>query len=478
VVKALHTQREKALIAILVLVGVAGATVPSVGLLLMAMVLGMLLLKRPRAMALLAVATTPLANLGVLRIGIVDLRATQLLWSAIFMAMLAQNLMRGRLVMRKAAVWLPLALFVAAQFASLATTLHLKIGARESLQFLYLVAIFYVLYHILGSRQAVRYAIVTLLVATAIFVFFGLLTMTIGKPPLPFITLQLGEGLQIRADWLGPFKRLTGRELTTMIGGHSVRRATSFYLAPVAVGSFLTQMIIVAVALGTGHGMAPWKRLTYGLLIAGALVVWFLTFSRASWVTLPIALVLLAFLKGRGRLAILLTILLIAALVLSSAAARARILGSLSLREPSVSRHLIYWRSAWAMFQDRLLLGHGPGSFGPEATNYIPLFGDITFKNPAVHNMFLQVAAETGLIGLLAIIWTLLAIFGALWRALRSEVTGSYKELLLGLSLALLAGVAINMTLNLFNHEIFWVLLAIGYAAARATPLEWEESGR
>lgn len=466
-------QKGKALTAILVALGVASVAIPSLGLplwaLLFAMLGGYLIFTRPRSMALLAVAMTPLANLGVLRVGIVDLRATQFLWSGIFISMLAQNLVRGRLVVRKASIWLPLALFVVAQFASLATTLYVSVAARESLQFLYFVTVFYALYHILANRRAVRYAIAALLVATAIFVLFGLLTMLIGKPPLPFITLDLGQGPQISADYLGPFKRLTGRELTTMIGGYTVQRATSFYLAPVAVGAFLTQMIIVAVTLATGSGIAPWKRQAYGLLILGGLVVWFLTFSRASWIALPIALVLLAFLRGRGRLVILLTILLIVVLVLSSTVARARILGTFTLEESSVSRHLIYWRSAWAMFQDRLLLGHGPGSFSLEAANYIPRFSDIVFKNPAVHNMFFQVAAETGLIGVVAIIWVLLVIFGALWRAWRSEPAGPYKELLLGLFLALLASVAINMTLNLFNHEIFWVPLAIGYAVTRAT---------
>jgi O-antigen ligase len=75
------------------------------------------------------------------------------------------------------------------------------------------------------------------------------------------------------------------------------------------------------------------------------------------------------------------------------------------------------WLTAWAMFQEAPLLGKGPHTFGA--------FHGI----PWVHNLYLEVLAEQGLIGLLALGCLVVCGVFTAWRARR---TGAAEARLLG----------------------------------------------
>jgi O-antigen ligase len=89
------------------------------------------------------------------------------------------------------------------------------------------------------------------------------------------------------------------------------------------------------------------------------------------------------------------------ALLLSAAAASAVILafnrGSLIL---SLNDRLLWWRSALAMFFDNPFTGVGWGNFSDLYLAYRPAQG---LNSSYAHNIFLQTAAETGLIGALGL---------------------------------------------------------------------------
>ena len=60
---------------------------------------------------------------------------------------------------------------------------------------------------------------------------------------------------------------------------------------------------------------------------------------------------------------------------------------------------------------------------------------------PHLHNSFIQLAAERGLLSLVALLWIMGASFLAAWRGYRREVAegGGRQDLYLGVILALLA---------------------------------------
>jgi len=80
------------------------------------------------------------------------------------------------------------------------------------------------------------------------------------------------------------------------------------------------------------------------------------------------------------------------------------------------------WLSAWKMFLDAPFLGHGPHTFVLHYNAYVKtlslppwLFVDHRVI-PWAHNLFLEILAEQGIIGLMAFLWLLIAGISAAWQ--------------------------------------------------------------
>lgn len=84
------------------------------------------------------------------------------------------------------------------------------------------------------------------------------------------------------------------------------------------------------------------------------------------------------------------------------------------LDEGSDSR-LQIWAQAWELLSQYPLLGTGPAGY---AAYYFVLFRD-SAASLSTHSNYIDIAAETGIIGLLAFLWLLAAMGLAVWRACR-----------------------------------------------------------
>ncbi len=111
----------------------------------------------------------------------------------------------------------------------------------------------------------------------------------------------------------------------------------------------------------------------------------------------------------------------------------------------SVIERLAHWLAAERMWETAPWLGVGPGNYAavyPEVR--LPLWEDALGH---AHNIYLNVLAETGLIGLAAylLMWT--GIVGWLWQRTRQERLGSWEQ-------ALLVGV-LGVVAHLTVHQLF-----------------------
>jgi O-antigen ligase len=139
--------------------------------------------------------------------------------------------------------------------------------------------------------------------------------------------------------------------------------------------------------------------------------------------------------------------------------------------------------AALATFRDHPVVGVGPGGFfrrySQEEANKL----DLRFlgKNRRAHNMYLEIAADTGIVGLVALVAIVAATMLQLWRASRFWAAAGRDDLYSlgqGLFMALLAYMAAAVFLQLSYQRYFWFLVALGNAtawmlrreAARATP--------
>ena len=142
-----------------------------------------------------------------------------------------------------------------------------------------------------------------------------------------------------------------------------------------------------------------------------------------------------------------------------------------SLSDIGVQDRSAMWQSAIHMIHDRPFLGHGLNTF---MANYLDYWVGGERQPRYAHNCYLQVAAETGIVGLLAFVGLLGALFARLMGVMRQP---QFREsllvagLLAGLvAFAIQAGVDTNFY-SLRQAALFWTLagLAVGLSE-RATP--------
>lgn len=120
------------------------------------------------------------------------------------------------------------------------------------------------------------------------------------------------------------------------------------------------------------------------------------------------------------------------------------------------------WESAMPPILDQPILGHGLESFRPSTPSFFPLVGPAGIDG---HNLYLQVAFEMGLIGLLALAWLLAAVAIRIASAYRRDPPG----VLIILSILggyILEAFSDNMHFYLSFNWYFWFVMGTIYVWA------------
>jgi len=243
-------------------------------------------------------------------------------------------------------------------------------------------------------------------------------------------------------------------------------------------GSYMSAAFLIALALVTEETVAArHKAYLYFVCVATAVGL-LLSDTRSAWgATVVGALVLLALLQiGRGGrrtrftgrllggLAVVAVVLGVALAVLPGSITGtlgARAQGLLNFTSGSGYGRVQLYKEALDEWQAHPVLGLGPGSF-----NY-RLPGD-TATGPAwLPNLSLQALHDTGVIGLLVMLWLFVAYFVVTLRALRRAPPGQPRAALAGLIAAVTALlIAFQLTPG-FSLGYSWALIGFGIAAAR-----------
>ncbi len=129
--------------------------------------------------------------------------------------------------------------------------------------------------------------------------------------------------------------------------------------------------------------------------------------------------------------------------------------------------------SALMMFADHPIVGVGSGGFGLHYAEYADRIGIDQRPMRAAHNLYLEVAAETGCVGIAAFIFLLASLFVGVAKTYRHLVAAGEVDLgrsVAGLGMALVAYLLAASTLHLGYHTIFWLLVGIIFGAANLSP--------
>lgn len=287
------------------------------------------------------------------------------------------------------------------------------------------------------------------------------------------VTLALGIG-----DYLG-LLGLDAFRPALYIGRPSDHRLRSVFFASTRLGEYL--VIASPFALAALAGAGRWARRLLlpvaGLVLSGVA----LTLQRGAWAAAAIQFAFLAAvlawrhrhdrrLLARAALAtatmVLLTgsIIVLSGLPLDTLSQRVRQFSSgLAMRVP-------VWAAAVEMARERPLLGQGLGTYAPayDRLQELGLAEAIPFRASG-HHLYLQVTAERGVLGLLA-----LGLVGAAAVLCLRQRRAGQGALALGLAASLLGAAVYGLIQNLFQLRIIgwliWILL--GCIALIGSPRE------
>jgi putative inorganic carbon (HCO3(-)) transporter len=212
-------------------------------------------------------------------------------------------------------------------------------------------------------------------------------------------------------------------------------------------------------------------------LILGGIV---LTFSRGAAIAMVVLLVAVAVTRTVALRHLLALVLALVALVLVVAPDYVTRVQSLAAADSALAQggsadQAIVGRAtenlaAFHVFRDHPALGVGPGQFFERYSQQYGNALDLRFleTNRRAHNLYFEIAADTGAFGLavfLAIVGvTLVALWrqAMFWRRRSVELAALAQALLLGL----VAYLACGLFLQLSYQRYFWFLLALANAAA------------
>lgn len=260
------------------------------------------------------------------------------------------------------------------------------------------------------------------------------------------------------------------------LGADDVDRLAGAGVNANELGLLLVVAAILAAALGAAGDLPPAARaaafLASGLALMGLLT----TASRGALVGLVVALLIAPLLVGRGRrgAAVALTVLAVAgAGSYLVAVAPASSIERITAADATGTGRTEIWLLGWRMIQDKPFAGVGAENYGNSTIHYLLQPGGLTRseffvdENKVAHNVYLQVIAELGIVGLvlfaIVIAFALLTLLRAA-RLFERQGDRSMDLLSRGLLLALCGHLAAwTFSSDIYSKQM-WLLLALAVA--------------
>lgn len=268
---------------------------------------------------------------------------------------------------------------------------------------------------------------------------------------------------------------------------------------PLGDPNFYGQILVMLVPLALYRlwdEHSPTRKLVAGFALAVILGAAVFTFSRGGAVALAVVVPLALLHRKIQAKYILLILLAVAPLSLVVPERYSDRLSTLAQLAPASNEAVLsnedssfrdrklLMTVALRMFSDHPLLGVGVGNYSEHFDEYADHIGTTVSSKEKFgrvrypHNLYLQIAAETGLAGLLAfaaiIAATLFSLRSAYRSFTRAGATGS-ADIVVSLALALTAFLATSLFLHDSYIRYLWLLVAISAAAgqiARRTAAE------
>jgi len=255
---------------------------------------------------------------------------------------------------------------------------------------------------------------------------------------------------------------------------------------PIGDPNFYAQMMVVLLPLAFFRYWSESSRLrrwgavgAAGLILAAIL----LTYSRGAFVALVLMIIIMVMLRYVKLSHVVLTGVGLALLVALVNPAYYKRVGTIAAAKSLVSDdsteqadsairgRTTEMLAALLAFADHPILGVGPGQYSPFYSVAYQTRPEIAFKQLTqtrrAHNLYLEMAAETGLIGLTVFMVMVVGVLYQLHTARRrwAETRPDLASLATCLWLSIVAYLGTALFLQLSFERYFWFLLALAGAA-------------
>lgn len=299
---------------------------------------------------------------------------------------------------------------------------------------LYIFLYYAVLYNIHSKKQIKRMLWATL-AAAFLVTFYGF--------------YQYFTGLDITAmDWVDgeQFPELTVRVFSTLSN-------------PNLLAGYLVTIMSLAIGFGckaeSRKGQAAFFALT---VLFGICLI--LTYSRGAWISL--ILITGAYGIYYNRKVFWLIVPLVGFLLVLHNAFYERIVSIANPTDTSAAMRMALWQSTLAMIVEKPFLGIGWGSYWMVYPHYDFFLNDPNTTIYHAHNMYLNIAAEVGIPGLIAFLGVLYSHGRAGLTVVKNKQNRWSVGLALGVLFALI-GIAVNGLTDfiMFSNQLallFWLL--------------------
>jgi putative inorganic carbon (HCO3(-)) transporter len=473
--------RDALLFLALVTGGLALATLP-LSLTALAVVGGIVVtatLVHPEVGLYLLVVAVPFGSVREVSVGGMTVGAAEGLIGLALAAWLAQMVIRRQVAPTLPPLTLPLLIFLGAALLSLPGALSLKYGLKEIIKWTEVLGLYVFAANVLDRGRARKLVFVVLFTgaAAALHGWYQFFTRSGPEGFLLFERFMRAYGTFEQPNpYAGYLGLIAPLALSLALGGWKVGRLEGW-----KVGE-------------RGHGEFLICGVSFGLMAAAMAMSW----SRGAWIGFAAAVVAVSAVRSRRAAAALAALVVVGAIVL--------LLGSFQLLPGSLTQRLTdflpylrpfdvrevevtdanfavvermaHWQAGWQMWSEHPWRGVGVGNYEPiYPAYYIP-----PWKEPLghAHNYYLNAAAETGLIGLLAylILWG-----AAFWQAVQAirRTSGWERGVAIGV-LGMLTHLSIhNFFDNLFVHNMYAhiaILLALLPVLTNVAALHTSKAGQ
>ena len=265
---------------------------------------------------------------------------------------------------------------------------------------------------------------------------------------------------------------LRRRPLSLLVEG--VERINGPFKVPNDFANYIVSLVFLPASLYFVKFKKKWIKIILVVISLTLFVSILFSATRSAWIGFAFAVLLLAALGNRRLVMIILLIFTIALCFLPYLpnSVQSRMLNFFNFREgATLTQRELLWKMSFNMFVDKPLFGQGLGTFMQNFAKFKPANYPGNWEVAYAHNCFLQIAAETGALGIISFLAMISVLFFVLIKDLFRMKKDNYFYILLGILPGLLAYLAGSFfDTNLYSlplSVLFWMMMGLAVGAMK-----------